>query len=316
MKAVRYHRYGDSDVLVYEDIPQPVPGPGEVLVDVVGTSFNPVDAAIRAGFLQPVFPLTFPHVPSVDLAGKIIEVGEGVSGWNSGDAVVAFLPMTKDGAAAEYVVVSTDLLAPAPKSVDLADAAALPLAGLTAWQSLFDHGQLRAGQSVLINGAGGAVGGYAVQLAKECGASVIATASPRSRERVAGYGADRIVDHTSDPLLAQLGDERFDAVFNLVRTSEAEIVDLAGAVTDGGVLLSATTPPPEDAGRGVRTVRVGVHGDAAQLAELVARVDDGRLHIDVAQRRPLQELREVHAQADAGKLVGKTVLGPTLGGEG
>lgn len=308
MKAVRYYQYGDSDVLVYEDVPRPTPRPGQVLVRVVGTSFNPVDSAIRAGFLQPVFPLTLPHVPNVDLAGTIVELGEGVSGWNTGDAVVAFLPMTEDGAAAEFVLVSADLLVHAPNTVDLVEAAALPLVALTAWQALFDEGKLQAGQTVLINGAGGSVGGYAVQLAKGIEAVVTATASPRSRERIAGYGADRIVDYTDGPLTTQLAGERFDLVLNLVRVSEGEIADLVDLVADGGVLISATTPPPVDAERGVRTGRVFSRSDAARLAELVTRVDDGQLHIDVAERSPLKALRDVHARADAGQLTGKVVV--------
>ena len=163
MKAVRYHSYGDSDVLVYEDADRPVAGAGQVMVEVAGAAFNPVDAR-SARLLQQVFPVTFPHVPNFDVAGVITEVGEGVSGWSAGAAVVAFLPMTAPGAAAEYAAAPAEALAAAPRTVELADAAALPSAGLTAWQALFDHASVKAGQSVLVNGAGGAVGGYAVQL--------------------------------------------------------------------------------------------------------------------------------------------------------
>ena len=180
MKAVRYGSYGDSDVLVYEDADRPVAGAGQVVVKVAGAAFNPVDVAIRAGFMQQVFPLAFPHIPNFDVAGVVAEVGEGVSGWSAGDAVVAFLPMAVPGAAAEYVAAPAEVLAAAPRTVELADAAALPSAGLTAWQSLFEHAGLKEGQSVLINGAGGAVGGYAVQLARQAGATVTATASARS----------------------------------------------------------------------------------------------------------------------------------------
>src|SRR5260370_2911976 len=133
MKARGYHSYGDSDVLVYENADRPVAGAGQVVVRVAGTAFNPVDVAIRAGFLQQVFPVAFPHVPNFDVAGVIAEVGGGVSGWGAGDAVVAFLPMTAPGAAAEYVAAPADALAAAPRTVELADAAALPSAGLTAW---------------------------------------------------------------------------------------------------------------------------------------------------------------------------------------
>ena len=310
MKAVRYHSYGDSGVLVYEEADRPVAGAGQVVVEVAGAAFNPVDVAIRAGFMQQVFPVAFPHIPNFDVAGVIAEVGEGVSGWSAGDAVVAFLPMAAPGAAAEYVAVSADVLAAAPRAVELADAAALPSSGLTAWQALFEHAGLKAGQSILVNGAGGAVGGYAVQLARQAGAIVTATGSARSADRIRSYGADRIIDYTATPLLQAAAGQRFDVVLNLVRTSPEETAQLADLVADGGTFVSTTTAGPDDARGGVRTVQVFLRSDAAQLGELVARVDAGDLTIDVAQRRPLTDLPAVHDQAAAGQLPGKTILTP------
>jgi len=310
MKAMRYHSYGDSGVLVYEDAERPGAGPGEVVVSVAGAAFNPLDVALRGGFVREVFPIAFPHVPNFDVAGVITEVGEGVSGWGVGDAVVAFLPITGPGAAAEYAVVPASALAAAPASVELADAAALPSAGLTAWQALFEDGGLTSGQSVLINGAGGAVGGYAVQLASQAGASVTATASARSIVRVRAYGAGRVVDYTATPLLEAVGEERFDVVLNLVRTSHDEGVRLAGLAVDGGAFVSTTFPDFSDVGRGVRVVAVTVRSDAGQLAELVRRVDSGELLVEVAERRPLTELAAVHDLAVSGGLPGKVVLIP------
>jgi NADPH:quinone reductase-like Zn-dependent oxidoreductase len=320
MKAMRYHSYGDSSVLVYEEAGRPVAGPGQVVVKVAGAAFNPLDVAIRGGFVQQVFPVVFPHIPNYDVAGVIAEIGDSVSGWGPGDAVVAFLPMTAPGAAAEYVAVAAGTLAAAPRSVGLADAAALPSVGLTAWQSLFEHAGLKAGQSVLVNGAGGAVGGYAVQLAKRAGATVAATASARpgrrprpiqcSLDRLRSYGADRVIDYIATPLPQAVAGQQFDVVLNLVRTSPAETVRLAALAADGGAFVSTTFPDLDDAGRGVRVVSVSVRSDAAQLAELVARVDAGDLKIDVAARRPLTELAAVHDEAVAGQLAGKTVLIP------
>jgi NADPH:quinone reductase-like Zn-dependent oxidoreductase len=310
MKAVRYHSYGDSDVLVYEDADRPVAGPGQVVVNVAGAAFNPLDVAIRAGFVQQVFPVAFPQIPGYDVAGVITEVGEGVSGWSAGDAVVAFLPTTAPGAAAEHAAVPAETLAAAPRTVELADAAALPSAGLAAWQALFEHAGLKAGQSVLVNGAGGAVGGYAVQLARQAGATVTATAGPRSAGRLRSYGADRIVDYTATPLLQAVAGRRFDVVLNLVRTSPEETARLAGLTAHGGAFVSTTFPDLDDAGRGVRVVSVFVRSDAAQLAGLVARVDAGDLMIDVAERRPLPDLAAVHDEAVAGRLAGKTILIP------
>ncbi|GAA1540018.1 NADP-dependent oxidoreductase [Actinomadura kijaniata] len=309
MKAVRYHRYGDSDVLVHEEVDRPVAGAGQVVVKVAATSFNPVDATLRSGALREVFPLTLPHVPGIDVAGVVAEVGADVTGWREGDAVVAFLPMTADGAAAEHVAVPAGVLAAAPRTVDLPDAAALPATGLTAWQALFEHAGLEEGRTILVNGAGGAVGGYAVQLAREAGAVVTATASARSAGRIRSHGVHRVIDYTAGPVTEAVG-ERFDVVLNLVPTSPEETAALVGLVADGGILVSATTPAPEDATRGVRTAQVFARSDAAQLSELVARVDAGRLRIEVADRRPLADLAAVHDAAAAGRLPGKTVLVP------
>jgi NADPH:quinone reductase-like Zn-dependent oxidoreductase len=309
MKAMRYHAYGDSSVLVYEDAERPVAGPGQVVVKVAGSAFNPVDVAIRAGFMQQVFPVTFPQVPDFDVAGVIAETGAGVSGWSAGDAVVAFLPMNGPGAAAEYAAVPAGILAAAPRTIELADAAALPSSGLTAWQALFEHADLQAGQSVLVNGAGGAVGGYAVQLATSAGATVTATASARSADRIRSHGAVQVIDYTVTPLPQAVAGQRFDVVLNLVRTDPDETARLADLVADGGVFVNTTGPAP-DPGRGVRAVQMGVRSDAAQLGELATRVDAGQLTIDVGQRRPLADLPAVHDEAAAGELPGKTILIP------
>jgi NADPH:quinone reductase-like Zn-dependent oxidoreductase len=310
MKAVRYHTYGDSGVLVYEDAERPVAGAGQVVLKVAGAAFNPLDVAIRGGFVRQVFPVTFPHIPNYDVAGVITEVGEGVSGWSAGDPVVAVLSATAPGAAAEYAAVPADALAAAPRTVELADASALPSVGLTAWQSLFEHAGLKAGQSVLVNGAGGAVGGYAVQLARQAGATVTATASERSAGRLRFYGADRVIDYTATPLPQAAEGQQFDVVLNLVRTGTEETAALAGLAADGGAFVSTTFPDLDDAGRGVRVVSVSSRSDAAQLAGLVARADAGELKIDVAGRRPLTDLAAVHDAAVAGQLPGKTILIP------
>ncbi|OBI26142.1 NADPH:quinone reductase [Mycobacterium sp. E1386] len=311
MKAVQYHRYGGSDVLRYEEVRRPAPGPGQVLVKVAATSFNPVDAGIRGGYLSEVYAISFPHTPGVDVAGIVAGLGEGVTGWKVGDAVVGMLPLDAPGAAAEYALAPAGVLTAAPKSVPLADAAALPTVGLTALQALFEVAELRAGQSVLINGAGGAVGGYAVQLAQQAGGVVTATASARSENRLRRYGADRIIDYidyTSTPLA--VAGQPFDVVLNLVSTSPEQTGALVGLVADGGFYIGTMTSGAEDPARGVRVQRVFVRSDAAQLGELVNRVDAGQLAIDVAGRRPLTDVAAVHDDSDANRLPGKTILVP------
>jgi NADPH:quinone reductase-like Zn-dependent oxidoreductase len=307
MKAVRFHEYGDSDVLRYEDVEQPVPGADEVRIRVAATSFNPVDDGIRGGYLQGPFPVTLPHIPGIDVAGTVDALGEGVESVAVGDAVIGFLPMVADGAAAEYVIAPAEILSPAPSSIPLPDAAALPMVGLTAWQALFDDAGLSAGQRVLINGAGGAVGGYAVQLAKRAGAHVIATASPRSAERVRSAGADEVIDHTSAEVTV---DEPVDVLLNLARIAPEELVALVALVTSGGVVAN-TVPTIAAAGdeeRDVRGVGVFVRSDAERLSRLAALVDGGELRVDVAARVPLAELPAVHAKAATGGLSGKVVV--------
>jgi NADPH:quinone reductase-like Zn-dependent oxidoreductase len=193
MKAIQFHEYGTPDVLTYEDVDLPTPAAGQVRIRVAGTSFNSVDGNIRAGFMQEPMPLTLPHTPGLDVAGTVDEVGDGVTAWAVGDEVIGFLPFTVDGAAAEFTLADADGLARAPRSIPLADAAALPLVGLTAWQALFVHADLTAGQRILVTGAAGAVGGYAVQLAAAAGAHVIATASEASAEQVRQHGAYEVI---------------------------------------------------------------------------------------------------------------------------
>ncbi|MEU2625287.1 NADP-dependent oxidoreductase [Streptomyces sp. NPDC007157] len=312
MKAVRFHQYGDPDVLRYEDVEQPVPGAGQVRVRVAATSFNPVDANIRAGFMQGPIPVTLPHTPGIDVAGTVDALGGGVTGIQVGDQVVGFLPMAGTGAAAEYVLAPAEVLTPAPKSVVLSDAAALPLVGLTAWQALFEHAKLTSGQRVLINGAGGAVGGYAVQLAKQAGAFVIATAGPRSSRRVTAAGADEIIDHMVTDVVAAVS-RPVDVVLNLAPVEPAQLDALLGLIRPGGVLVNTTVwmPAPTDEERGVRGIDLFVRSDAEQLSHLVELIDGGELRVEVARRVLLAELPALHADAAAGALPsGKVVVTP------
>jgi NADPH:quinone reductase-like Zn-dependent oxidoreductase len=309
MKAVRFHRTGGPEVLRYEDVDRPEPGAGQVRVRVAGSAFNPADGGMRGGFLP--IPITLPHTPGYDVSGTVDATGEGVDGLAVGDEVVGFIPMAADGAAAQYVVAPADALVKAPTRIPLADAAGLPSVGLTAWQALFEAGRLEAGQRVLINGAGGPVGGYAVQLAKRAGAHVIATASPRSRDSVQASGADQIIDHTATSVLDAVT-EPVDVLLNLAPITPEGFTALVARVRDGGVVVSTTptvtTPGDED--RDVRAATIFLHPDADVLAQLVALVDSGDLRVEIARRVPLSELPTIHEQADAGQVRGKVVVVP------
>lgn len=309
MKAVRFHETGTAEVLRYEDADQPVPGAGEVLVRVAGSAFNPADGGIRGGFLP--FPVALPHVPGYDVSGTVDALGDGVEGLVVGQDVVGFIPMIADGSAAQYVVAPAADLVAAPTGIPLPDAAGLPSVALTASQALFEAGGLQAGQRVLINGAGGPVGGYAVQLARRAGAYVVATASPRSERGVKAAGADEVIDHTTTSVLDAVT-EPVDLLLNLAPITAEAFATLAARVRDGGVVVS-TTPTvttPGDEARGVRAVTVFLHPDADVLSGLVALVDSGDLHVEIARRVPLSELPEIHRQADAGQVHGKVVAVP------
>jgi NADPH:quinone reductase-like Zn-dependent oxidoreductase len=309
MKAVRFHEVGGPEVLRIEQIDQPTPAAGQVRLRVAASAFNAADNGMRAGFLP--IPAKLPHVPGYDVSGTIDAIGDGVEGFAVGDPVIGFLPMTDDGGAAEYVVAPADTLVAAPTSVPLADAAALPSVALTARQALFDDGGLEAGQRVLIVGAGGVVGKYAIALAKRAGAHVIATASPRSTDAVRAAGADEIIDHTQSTVQDAVTD-RVDLLLNLAPIELDEFTALVGLVRDGGVVVSTTAwmPAPDDADRGVRSVVVFVQSDAAKLREMVELVDAGVLTLEVTRRVPLEELPALHAEAAEGRVVGKVIVVP------
>jgi len=307
MKAVQFHEVGGPEVLRFVDVERPEPGAGEVLVQVAASAYNAADNGMRGGFLP--IPVQLPHVPGYDVSGTVAALGEGVEGFAVGDPVIGFLPMERDGGAAEFVVAPAGALVSAPTSIPLADAAALPSVALTAWQALFDEGRLEAGQRVLIVGAGGVVGKYAIQLAHRAGVHVIATASPRSADAVRAAGADQVVDHTTTDVL-QAVDGPVDVLLNLAPIDPEEFQADVTAVRDGGIVVSTTAfmATPSDEGRGVRAATVFVLPNRERLAELVSLVDAGQLTVEVTRRIPLTQLQALHAEGAAGRIAGKVVV--------
>ena len=307
MKAARIHDYGDADVIRYEDVPPPVPGPGEILIKVAAAAHNPSDVGLRSGALRTVLPTTLPVTLGVDVSGTVVRTAPGVVRPRVGDRVIGWLD--RGGAMAEFATAAADRVVAAPSAIPLAHAAAIPLAGLTAWQALFDHAGVTEGRTVLVNGAGGGVGGFAVQFARHAGARVIATASPRSAGAVRGQGADRVIDYASTPVADALraGVGPVDAMINLVPTGRAVTTALRSLVRPGGVFVSVTVPVGTgDAG----AVRMLTRNDVAQLTEIVRLVDAGTVRVDVAGTAALSDLAAVHEKSQAGGTRGKIIIVP------
>ncbi|MGH8760733.1 MAG: NADP-dependent oxidoreductase [Burkholderiales bacterium] len=306
MKAVRIHVYGGPEVLKYEEAPRPKPGAGEVLIRVHAAGVNPVDWKIREGYFKGRVDHSLPLILGWDLSGVVEATGPGVAGLEEGEEVYSRPDIARDGADAEYIVVRETEVALKPKSIDHIHAAAIPLAALTAWQSLFDAGGLSTGQKVLIHAAAGGVGSFAVQLAKWKGAHVIGTASKRNQDFVKNLGADETIDYRTT---------RFEEVIH-----EVDVVfDTIGGETQkrswkvlkkGGILVSIVGPPSakEATAHGVRQASVFVQPSAAQLTELAKLVDSGKLKPIVETVLPLSEARRAHELSQTGHTRGKIVL--------
>ena len=308
MMAARVHAFGGPEAIRYEPVARPLPGPGEVLVRVAAAGFNPSDIGFRAGLMQGIVPVGgLPFTLGSEAAGTVVGAAAGSAPFDVGDHVLGRLD--QGGAQAEYFTARATGLVRAPSAIPLVSAAAIPVAGLTAWQALFDHARLAPGSRVLVNGAGGGVGMFAVQLARHAGAHVIATASPRSEERVRGYGAKQVIDHAHTPPHEAL-DRPVDLVLNLAVMPAKAVEALCGAACPGGSLVSITGPVKPPAGSGVTTAHFVARNDASQLASLIALIDAGVVRVDVTAARPLAELATLHRDAQAGRISGKVVLIP------
>ncbi len=310
MRAVRQHTLGDPSVLQIDHVPVPEPGPSEVLVRVEATSLSPTDWVHRAipGFLG-----TGTRTLGWDVAGVVVERGLGVTVHSVGDRVFGMLPYPHGhGAAAELVVAPARALVPIPRDVPSTTAAALPLVGLTAWQSLVDTADLRAGQRVLVHAAAGGVGHVAVQLAAELGAHVIGTASAANHAVVRDLGAHEVVDYRRPDLQTQVG--QVDVVLDAIGgdTTRAAL----GVLRRGGVVVSlplnrVTPLGPQARAAGVRHELLLVEHDQLGMRALADRLADGRLRPLVESVAPLFDLeavRDAHRRGESNHVVGKLVL--------
>lgn len=304
MKAVRIHCFGDAGVLGEEETARPEPQSGELLIRVHAAGVNPIDAKIRAGKFRKT-EIDLPAILGRDVSGVVEAVGADVTRFRPGDEVFAFLG-SHSGGYAEFAVAKEHEVAPKPKSIDHAHAAAVPLAAITAWQALFDHGRLEEGQQVLIHGAAGGVGHYAVQLAKARGARVVATGRQGDLEFLRDLGADEVVDSR---------DERFED-----RVRDVDLVlDLVGGETQlrswvvlkrrGRLVSTLEEPSRELAERhGAEGILFMAQPDAEQLREIGRLIDEGNVRVQLQKLVPLDEAAQAHEVLEHEHSQGKVVL--------
>ena len=307
VKAVRIHAYGGREVLTLEEAPRPAPADGELLVRVHATSVNPFDVAVRAGYVAGYFQHKLPLILGTDFAGVVEEVGAGVSGFAKGDEVYGRAGVTRDGSYAEYVVVAATEAAPKPRTLDFAQAAALPHVVLTAWQALVEVAAISKGQTVLIHGAAGGVGHVALQLARSRGAKVAGTASINI-DLLRELGVEQAIDYTKT---------RFEDV---VRDADV-VLDTVGGETQerswsvlrpGGILISTIQPPSAEkaAAHGVRQAFIASAPPAGVvLGKIAGMIDSGTLRPAVSRTMSLSEVRQAHEIIESRHTRGKIVLG-------
>jgi NADPH:quinone reductase-like Zn-dependent oxidoreductase len=299
MKAIVVHQYGGPEVLNFEEYPDPVPGPGEVLVRVAATSVNPIDYKRRAGLMKDYYPINFPGLMGVDISGTVVTVGPGVNGFSLGDQVFAMAADTY----AELCVVKAAILAKVPRGLDLIQAAALPLVTTTGNQLLSATG-IKAGQTVMVVGAVGNVGRSAVFTAKERGATVIAGVLKSQMDKAKTAGADQLVATDDETAISSLS--MLDAVADTVNGKTAE--QLIAKVKAGGVFASVLGAP-RNAGQYPKVQMISVYAkpDAKGLEFMAEAVRDGRLVIPISRTFPLREAAEAQATAEKGG-IGKVLL--------
>lgn len=307
-RAVVINEYGGKEKLAEAKVSLPELGADQVLVKVAATSINPIDWKLREGYLKQMFPWSFPIILGWDVAGEIVEVGQKVKDYHVGDRIFARPETTRFGTYADYTIVDSNLLAPVPESIAFTEAAAVPLAGLTALQALFDHGSLKAGEKVLIHAGAGGVGTYAIQLAKNAGAYVITTASPRNHELVKKLGADEVIDYHTTDFEEVLTD--IDLVFD---TMGGEIQKKSFSVLkEHGSLISVLSIEDETlaATKQIEAKAIWLRTNGEQLSELAKLMADGKLVSVIGETFPLtrQGVYDAHALSETHHAVGKIVL--------
>ena len=306
-RAIVIEEYGHADQLKESKVTLPELGEHQVLVKVKATSVNPIDWKLREGYLAQMLPWDFPIILGWDVAGEIVEIGSEVKDWQVGQAVFARPETTRFGTYADYTVVDDHLLASKPDGVSFEAAAAVPLAGLTAYQALFTHGELKAGEKVLIHAGAGGVGIYAIQLAKNAGATVITTASKKNHELLKELGADQVIDyHTTDfsEVLEDI-DLVFDTLGGAVQKDSFKVLNEAGR------LISIVSQPAEElAQRIAKAESIWLQPDGLQLQAIAELMAAGKVKSIVGQTYPLTAdgVKAAHELSATHHAKGKIVL--------
>lgn len=313
MKAVVIESFGHEDQLKLTDLPVPIPGPTEVLLEIAFTSVNPVDWKIRKGFLQGRLPHRFPIVLGWDAAGRIKAVGRKVKRFRIGDSVYAYCrkPVVQWGTYAEYVALEEDMVALMPSSFNFAQAAAMPLAGLTAWQATHDRLNLQAGEVVLIQGGAGGVGSLGIEFARTLGADVITTASQENWDYVTQLGAFRAIDYHKEnfvEVVRELYPNGIDAVLDCIGGDTYR--ESFKVLKPGGKIVS-TIEQPDDELTAKYGVEAGYHfvvPSGAELSVISKLVDAGKIRAPEIHELPLEQIAEAHMRSEEGHVRGKIVL--------
>jgi NADPH:quinone reductase-like Zn-dependent oxidoreductase len=290
MKAVRVHSFGSPEVISLDDVAKPEPGNGEVVVQVKAAGIGPWDALIRSG--KSVLPQPLPLILGSDLSGVVDSVGAGVERLQVGDEVFGVTNERFTGACADYAVAKAAMLAPKPKTLNHTHAASVPVVAVTAWQMVVDFAQLSSGQSVLIHGGAGNVGGYAVQIAKRAGAVVIATTSRENASYVRRLGADGVIDYR-----ARRFEERVKEIDAVIDTVGGETLDRSyGVLKRGGIVVSSAAHPSAEKAEqyGVWAVFFLVQVTTERLTMIREMIDAGALQSEVGEVLWLDEARQGH----------------------
>jgi NADPH:quinone reductase-like Zn-dependent oxidoreductase len=309
MKSVVIENYGSKDELKEMEVPNPVPTAHQVVIEVKATSINPIDWKLREGYLKQMMPWQFPIILGWDVAGVITEVGSEVTDWKVGDEVFARPDTTRFGTYAEYTLVDDHLLARKPASISWGEAAAVPLAGLTAYQALFTHGNLKKGEKVLIHAGAGGVGIYAIQLAKQAGAYVITTASERNHELLKSLGADEVIDYRNTKFEEVLSD--IDVVFDTmggdVQRNSFKVIK-----KHTGRIISIVSNFDEELVKqyDVTAKNIWLDPNGEQLQEMADLLEQKKIKSVVGATFPFsqQGIYDAHALSESHHAVGKIVV--------